>query len=258
MATNLLFANAGIPTVLTASASAGLPVDLTYPLTNLFGGNRTDISRLASAASGDSRILIDLGATATGAANFLYLARANLLQFGTVGTVTLKGSNTNSYATATTVHTVSSFTSATLYGPDNEDYLATFAASTAYRYWWLNYNATSATKFPHAKAFFGQYLDVGNDPKGPATITRSRPTGGRRKALYTFTLQYKAMPYAAMIALYSTFYLKRRYNPMVLFTTSYHDILMGHRLVFCRMTGMTMPPRVTGFYDCDLTFEELL
>lgn len=258
MAANLLIGNAGLPINAGALYSGSLSADASFPVDNLFGGNRVDRFQLATAASGDYRITLDLGASVTGAANFLYLARANLLQYGTVGTVTLKGHTSNTYASGTTVHNVASFTSATLYGPDAEDYITTFTTSTAFRYWFLNLNATSATKFPFAKAFFGQYLDLDMDPNDAATVTRVRPTGGRRKPLYTFELTYSGMTYSKMVSLYDTFARNRRHNPAVLFTTTYHDILFGHRVLFCRMLDMTSQPVANDSYDVAVTWEELL
>lgn len=255
MATNLLFANAGIPISAGTTYASSLTEDSSCPASNLFGGNRTDRFRLAAAASGDQRLTFTLGAAS--AANFLYVARADLLQYGTVDTVTLKGHSANNYAAATAVHTASSFASATLYGPDAKDYITTFSTSSAYAYWFLNYNAPSATKFPHAKAWFGTYLDLGMDPNGPMTVTRERPDGSRRRALYTFTLEYSGLPYAKTVQLYSTFARKRRHNPLVAFTTSYHDALLGHRLLFCRMLEMAMPPRATDYCDVSLTLEEV-
>ena len=255
---DLLFANAGLPINALTTFSGSLSADSTYPLSNLFGGNRTDVHRLASAASGDYRIAFDMGTTSTRTANFLYIARASLLQYGTVGTVSLKAASANIYGSATTIHQATSFTSATLYGPASDDYVATFSTSASFRYWWVNYNASSATKFPHAKVFFGTYFDPGINPNGPMVLTRTRPLGGQRKALHTFTLQYNSLPYAKVIELHDTFYRTRRHNPMILFTTASHDLLFGVRVLFCRMLSMTMPPRVTNYYDCEITVEEVL
>ena len=258
MATNLLIGNAGLPITVGASYSGSLTADTSYPLDNLFGGNRVDRHHLATAASGDYRITLDLGASTTGAANFLYIARANLLQYGTVGTVTLKGHSANNYGAATTVHTAASFTSTTLYGPDSEDYIATFSTSSAFRYWFLNYNATSATKFPHSHAFFGQYLDLGVDPVDDAEVIRTRPTDGQRKARSTFELAYAGMSYTKMITLYDTYSRNRRHNPAILFTTSYHDVLFGDRVLFCRMLDMTSEAKANDSYDVSVTWEEVL
>src|SRR5262249_19992474 len=158
-------------------------------------------------------------------------AKANLLQQSFISTITLKGHSANNYAAATTITTLSSFTSATLVGPQSEDYLTTFATSSSYAYWFVNYNATSASKVPHAKLFLGTYSDRGMDLNAPPVITRERPTGARRKALYTFDLTWKGMTYAKTVSLYQRFYKPRRHSPVVLFTSSYHDALLGHQAV---------------------------
>jgi hypothetical protein len=254
MASNVLLANAGIP--LTSTYSCTNTPDTTYGLNNLVGGNKTDIFRLATAASGDTTITYT--PTAASTANFLYIARADLLKASGVGTITLKGNSSSNYATATTVTTISSFGAATLMGPQSEDYLTTFTTSASYAYWFVNFNAASASKCPCAKVFFGNYFDPGKDPTDKVVIRRKRPTSLRKRSLYTFDLSWEGLTYANTVIFANRYARNRRHNPLILFTTSYHGIFSSQKVILCRMVDFTFPPRATDFCDVTATFEEIL
>lgn len=257
MATNLLI---GYPDIPLASESVTLSrtASATYPYTNLFGGNKTDMLYLDATATGDTLLTFSMPAGITKAANFFYVGRANLLKHDSVGTITLKASATNSYATATTIRTYSSLGSTTLYGPNSDDLIDSFTTSTAYRYWFVNYNSTAASSFTHAKLFFGRAFDPGIDPNAAATITRVRAGGAQRRASYSFQFSWNGMAYPKAVELYESIYRARRHLPLVLFTGTWHDILMGNRVIFCRLISMSMPPRVTDYCDVTAQFEELV
>jgi hypothetical protein len=256
MATNLLIGYPDIPSVADSSAITNAS-STSYPYANLFGGNKTDLHYLNTATSGDTTISLGLPSGTTKSANFIYIGKANLLQQASIGSVTLKGNSTNSYATATTVKAISSFGGQTLYGPDDDDYIEKFTASAAYRYWFINYNASAASKVPHAKVFFGTCFDPGLDPNAPATLTRLKQGGVQRRAVYSFQFTWNGMAYNKAVEMYLKFYRARRYMPLVIFTDSWHEILMGNRAIFCRLTEMSIPPRVTDYCDVTATFEEL-
>lgn len=257
MATNLLIGYPDIPNAATISATT-YAADTSWPYENLFGGNKTDLFMLAaSQPSGDSRITFELPSGTTKASNFFYISRANLLQQAFVGTITIKANTSNNYATATTIATYSSFGSQSLYGPAEDDFINKFSTSAAYRYWFINYNTTAASKIPHAKLFFGSYFDIGIDPNANATITRLKVGGGQRRANFSFEFTWEGVQYAKAVEMYEKFYRTRRYMPLVIFTDTWHDILMGNRAVFCRMTEMQMPPRVTDYCDVSAVFEEM-
>lgn len=256
MPTNLLIGYPEIPVAATASSISNASSAM-YPYTNLFGGNKVDLHYLATAASGDTRITLELPSGTTKPCDFIYIGRANLLQQASVGTITLKANSSNDYGTATTIRTLSSFTSQTLYGPNVDDFIDSFSASSAFRYWFINYNATAASKIPHAKFFFGTAFDPGIDPNAPATITRIKQGGAQRRPTFSFEFTWNGLPYAKAVQMYLKFYRVRRYTPLVIFTRTWHDILMGNRVVFCRMTEMTIPPKVTDYCDVTANFEEL-
>lgn len=256
MTANLLIGYAEIPNLAISSSINNASSSL-YPYANLFGGNKTDLHYLNTATSGDTRISLELPSGVTKSCNFIYIGRANLLQEASVGTITLKANSTNDYATATTIHTISSFGSQALYGPNDDDYIAHISPSSAFRYWFINYNASSASKIPHAKFFFGSSFDPGLDPNAPATITRIKQGGAQRRPTYSFELTWNGLSYAKAVQMYLKFYRTRRYTPVIISTVSWHDILMGNRILYCRITAMSMPPRVTDYCDVTATFEEM-
>jgi hypothetical protein len=57
--------------------------------------------------------------------------------------------------------------------------------------------------------------------------------------------------------MYLKFYKTKRYIPIIIFTDTWHDILMGNRVVFCRITDMSIPPRIADYCDVSVTFEEM-
>ena len=257
MPTNLLIGFPDIPGDAVASSITNTSSSM-YPHTNLFGGNRTDLHYLNAATSGDTRINLELASGVTKTCNFVYIGRANLLQQAGVETITLKANSSDSYTVgATQIKEYTSFGGQTLYGPNDDDFIDTFTESAAFRYWFVNYNATSPSKIPHAKLFFGKSFDPGLDPNAPATITRIKQGGAQLRPTYSFEFTWNGMTYDKAVEMYLNFYRTRRYMPVIIFTTSWHDILMGNRVVFCRITDMSIPPRVTDYCDVTATFEEI-
>lgn len=253
MTSNLLIGNAGLALGAT-SVSCTNTESTSYPVTNLFGGTKPDYFRLATATSGDTRVKIN---TTSQAANFLYLGKAILLKNDDIGTITVKGHSSDNYAAGTTVATISSFGSASLYGPDSDDYITTFATSSSFPWWYVNYNASAVSLVMHSHCFLGQYFDPGRDPNNGVRVIRTRPLGANRRALYTIEVTWEGISYANAVQMYQKFYRPRRHNPIILFSTTYHSVLLGNRVLFGRVLDMTVPPRQTSYCDISMTFEEL-
>ena len=255
MATNLFIANADIPLASSGAPVLGTPAATGFPVANLFGGNKTDIFK-NTGVSGSSSIRIDLAAAKT--FDFLYIGKADLLKKDVVTTVEVFRNTSNTFGTATSVLTASSFGSATLYGPRSEDYIATVSETSAFQYWWVNYTSSATSYLPHAKLFFGKAFDMGRDPGEGATLKRVNPGVAQRDPYYQVELSWTGISYANTVLFYNTFVRPRRYNPVILFTKTYHGILNDHRVLFGRITDATMPPRVTDFNDISITFEEVI
>ncbi|TXH14223.1 MAG: hypothetical protein E6R03_09715 [Hyphomicrobiaceae bacterium] len=253
MATNLLIGNAGVGINLT-SVSVNNTAHARYPVKNLFGGTKPDYFKLATATSGDTRITINTTSQTT---NFLYLAKAITLKNDDVGTITVKGHSSDNYGAATTVATISSFGSATMIGTDSDDYLATWATSSSFPWWYINYNASAVSLIMHSKAFLGQSFDPGKDPTGTIVSTRVKPLGVNRRSKLSFDISWEGISYAKAVEMYQKFYRPRRRSPIVLYTVDYHDILFDKKAIFGRVLDMTVPPRQTDYCDVTMSVEEL-
>jgi hypothetical protein len=74
------------------------------------------------------------------------------------------------------------FSTATLYGPHDADFVTTFATTSAYRYWWLEYGfadgGTTTSVFPRSKEYFGTMFDIGAHPNS-YDFEREIPQSGK-------------------------------------------------------------------------------
>lgn len=256
MTTNLLIGTCQIPLASTGFTQSAL-TEANFPATNLLGESLVETCRFATAATGLSTFNFDVGSGVTMAANFFYIAKANLLKSSGVTQATLKGNSTFDYASGTAVHDNASFASASLVGPSSEDYLASFATSSAFRFWFVGYNSTMATKRPHAKLYFGTSLDLGRDPVS-TSFKRVRPTDAQRKSKIILTIDWLDISFANTVALIDSVIKLRRTNPVVLYTTSYHAILHGYRAILCEVVSATTPVVLSNQNEVQMTFEMLI
>jgi hypothetical protein len=256
MTTNLLLGTCQIP--LAATAFTASPIAETFfEQVNLFAESLNEITRLATPTTGLTTMNFDLGSGVTKAANFLYIAKANMLQLSGVTQVTLKGNSISDYGTGTAVHDNASFATSSLVGPHGEDYLASFTTSAAFRYWYSGLNSTIATKRPHAKLYFGTSLDLGRDPVSPS-FKRVRSTDAQRKSKIVLSLTWQDISYANTVTLIDSVIKPRRTNPVVLYTTSYHAILHGYRALLCEVVSATTPVVLSNQNEVQITFETLI
>jgi len=179
------------------------------------------------------------------------------LKYDYVDTITIKAHSADSYGAASTIRTISSFTSKTLTGSYAEDYIENFTTSSSYRYWWVNYNATSASKVQHSKLFFGAAVDPGADPD---TFSYQRLTNSQyqRKPFYRYTIGWKKLPYATAMSLMTRFGKPREYNGVVMFTTSDHTLLNNNTSVYGRVLSFSAPLVETGYNDVSMVVEEIV
>lgn len=246
----------GVPSVALASAvsvTSGTGIG-SYPETNLFGGNRTDAAHLTSFGTD---VRFNFAGPAPLAADFLFIGGYRRLLLGGLTALNVRAHTTNSYAGGADV----SLTAAALVGPHGEDYLATFPPLSR-QFWWVNTtNAGSPTAGRVLeKLFLGAAFDMGRDPDedGGVRVRRLRPAGSQRRAAYTLDLAWGGVSYAKAVEFHRTFALARRHQPVVLFTTAYHEVLADARVLFGRLTEVSTPPVVTGVCEVTATFEELV
>ena len=108
-----------------------------------------------------------------------------------------------------------------------------------------------------SKLFLGTGFDMGCDPEVGMEVTRFHDHPSQRRPLYRFKMTWQAVSRTKTVTFYNTYILYKRHRPAILYTTSYHAILNGHRVIYGRFTDITMPPRVTDYNTITATFEEV-
>jgi hypothetical protein len=212
-----------------------------HRLINASRGKRSTIAHLAATTAATHQIAYDLGAGNTASADHLMIARADLLKWDGCTDVWLKGSNTN-YAGATTVFHSSTVAADLAY---NNDLIYTFAASTAYRYWWLEF--AGGDVYPRSKNHFGTFWDAGVDPSGfdyaiaGATDSAVVLSTGRvrlSRAIaprYAFGIQWDGVSDAAATAFFETVLNDETKHDCWLYAPTVTQILADNVLVPVRV-----------------------
>lgn len=257
MTTNLLIGFPDIPAAATTTTSHTLETN--YGVSNLFGDGRSALCRASTATIGDHIFTFDLGASVTKSANFLIVGRADLLQAGGITSLVLRSHTADSYAAGATQTSTATFATDTLYGPNAEDYVVTFAAGTARRYWHLNLYSAAVDSFcPLSKLYFGTSLDLARDPLEGRSMTRARKGYFSRRPQYRFDLSWEDISYTKTNELLENVARVRDTVPIYLFTQSYHYTLNNTRLMLCRILDITTPPRIVDRNNISMSFEELI
>ncbi len=253
MATNLLIGHAEIPYASTGVTSA--PAAATgYPVTNLFGGNRTEIFRTAANVSGD--MIISLPLATTMSTNFLFVGNVNLLNGENAGGLRLRRSTVNNYGTSANEISMT-LSSEPLYGSQYTDIIRSFSATTAYQYWWLVISKVGTMYSPFSKLMFGTAFDMGCDPEVGMEVKRFHDHPAQRRPLYRFSLTWQSVARTKAVSFYNTYAIYKRHRPVVLYTTTFHPVLNGARVIYGRFIEITMPPKVTDVNTITATFEEV-
>lgn len=256
MTTNLFI---GIPTVAALTTEGNIESSLTVTdeskINNLFGGSKTDIFEVDTATTGDCRLKFSL---ASAAADFLIVGNAKMLIAQGITAIRLRGKNSDDYASATEVYANTSFNTATLYGSESQDFLTTFTSAT-YTYWYFNMNSPSvSTKYPFSKLYLGSKFDFGRDPVIPRVLSRPLSSPFQRWPLYNFSFTWKGVSAAKTYEAITWLAKTRDYQPVFLWTDSYHYILNNQRIVYARVTDFRTRPATAGTFDVSVNFEEVI
>lgn len=251
--------------------------DSTYALGNLVNGERYLRGKLASAVAADPLITYDLGTVAaaatTATANHLIIARADLLKAQNIGTVTIKAHTSDNYGAATSVYNDAAFASATLYGPNATDYIATFATAAAKQFWYIAFTRSAGSaNIEHSKHYIGQCLDLGVGPsslsfeKIPGETPGEKTTSGAldMMRLDEPKIRLELEWVGVSDALTNTFEQKilrtKDINRFFLYTTTQHHLLMGRRVMHCEcLDGSTSnPDGIPNWNTISATFQEII
>lgn len=248
MATNLLIGYADIP-FNALSITSDQTYSTSYPLENLVNGSRGKRAELASAYTGTHTVTIDLGSGVTQTANYFALLDVKILKASGVTSVVLKGSN-GAPATIATV----TLSSITLTGGQGRDYITTFAETTAYRYWIIEFVGTSTTR-PLSKIYLGKLFDLGRDPQFSREVSSERSEkeiyeGAKLSLSYNGITTTKRQDFEDKIGDYSDT------NDVLLYANSYTAVMLGTSLMSCAINNYSFEAKGAKQNDLIIELEE--
>lgn len=261
MATNLLI---GYPQVVSGAGMAATPQVAAAAgcgPENLQGGGRGQTFKLGSAQV-ECNVVWDTGASNAYALDFFYVARVDLLKAQGSTRVRLESSADNvTYAN----HVGVSPQAATLYGPRGEDLIMTaethpgsFPISTTCRYF-RHYAAFGdpAGTWEHSKAWWGNWLDLGRDPIFPRQVALVPKAPGERAPRHAFAFTWRGISDAKRAEFLAALVAQAE-SGCVLYTRSYHPVLLNYRVLHCRLAAWTLRRRAKDGHEINATFEELI
>lgn len=221
---------------------------------------------LQTASTTDIELTYALPSGTTKVADFLYLARADILKAQTVNKCLLRSSPDNVTYTSR-LGTTAAFQTRTFSGPRAEDlvFTRTFNDDTGgvsvsgFRYWKLVIGCTSNSKRPFSKAYFGSFFDFGRDPVYPVTITRVENGSTIRDSAHQVVFIWEGITDAKRIEFQTSVAKYQQVTPLVLYTTSYHDVMFDFRSlpVWLKDLEFNAGP-VPGINTLTATFEEVI
>lgn len=266
MASNLLIAYPQL-TVDGTYTSDGA-ADSSYPASNIITGARTNLAK-RSAANTTWWHKFDLGSSQSITIDYLIVARANLLKAMGSKRVKLQAS-TNDVGYSDVCGVDSTFQSATLYGPRQEDAIFTadlanssvgslpFSGSYRYlKFWAAGEGTEPSTQWIFSKAYFGQWFDFGRDPIWGRILRKTTRTESARESAYVVQFSWLGITTTKLNEALSKF-LGNREQPVFLYTASYTDPLLEHRCLHAIVADYDIQLLTDKCYSVRVTFEELI
>lgn len=234
-------------------------------------GHRYQLATLNAAVNATVTVGYDLGSGNTKTADFIIIARADLLLADDVTSVVLKGSNDSpTWATTTTVRTVT-LGSETLIGPADNDAVNDFTTSSAFRYWKVEYNVSASSALTHSKVYFGNWFDFGDTVQDISAVKIEpgsddfRSSSGAihsargRSPFYRVTCQWRGVSDDKVRYFFANIaHNQHSRRGVFLYTRNNHEVLDGHKLIHCKLVSASCPDQLdTDFNIIDAVFEEL-
>lgn len=213
----------------------------------------------------------DLGVGVTDSVGYFILARADLLQSIGVTSLVIASASDGIGGSYSDQHTVSSFNTATLYGPGSRDLLVTGLSLSAARTWKWTVSGASSSTHALSKAYFGNAFDMGVQPEfdfvrepeftseyitGSGTSRVSRHSEPR----YVFNFTWTGVSDDKVTEFVSKIVSRSHLNRFFLYTTSVHYVLNSERVIHCKLTDWASDNSsgVPDFNIVTATFEEIL
>jgi hypothetical protein len=157
-------------------------------------------------------------------------------------------------------------------GQNTEDYLDTFATSSAFRYWWVELTNNASKKFTHSKLFIGQSVDLG-DTIDSISCVKEVQTSSNFESSAGSTDSSKSYddPYIVRITWrgvtdtqindFATRVGKNNAarKGMFLATVDNHDILDGLKCIYVKLKSYSVNDQVKNNYNTiTAEFEEIV
>ena len=147
------------------------------------------------------------------------------------------------------VYEDNSLATATLYGPDEQDYVATWNTSDAARQWWVRFDVgtMSTADFALSKLYLGEFFDIGKEPDYEPSVERERgftfraASGAETPRVvssvgYRTSLRWDGVSDAEVSAFFEDV-VERAQNDrgFFLYTATVHKVLDYQRLLYCEL-----------------------
>lgn len=233
---------------------------------NLVSGERYLFAK--PSAAGDLDVTFDLGTGNTSAVSFIILARADKLQSAGVTSVLLKSGD--GISSPSTQLTISSFNTATLYGPRSNDYIQTGLSLSTAREWQLVTSGGSGLRIL-SKAYFGNAFNMGKDPifnpeySIPDEAEFATEAGGRifyrmDDAKWRFSFTWEGVTDDKVTEFFETIVKNKQLHRFFLFTDENHHVLANLRILHVRLVEAetTNIDQKVDQNTVSATFEEIL
>ena len=250
MSTNLLFGT-NIEALESTSSDAS-STESGYDTDNLWTASR-DLHWMADTAGTSHYVGYRNASTAV---NYFAVCRADYHILGGTNPKLYMRYSAND-ADFSTWGTTDILTSANLCGPNSQDYVYYNATTATAEYWRLYLTDTASVQPEAAGVYFGTALDLGRDPDG-IDISVVRYGQSNKKARHDISLSYTDISYTLAMQLYNEVVERADYHPIVLFTTTNHQVLFNSKMIQVRLIDGPTKQEITGRNNIELTFREVI
>lgn len=246
-----------------------LTYDDDYPVLNAARGERYQVAQLAAASNTDLTIDFTLGTGNERAANYVIVARADLLAASV--------SNIDVYYSAdgvswTLASSCNGFASGDFTGPRLNDYISTFDTTDSKGYWRFSATSSGSSKKPLSKLYIGSFLDLGIDPAAYSIEINSvdrDPFAGDSGAeyftstaenVYKISLQWTGVTDAKAKEFMQCVAERKETDRFFLYTDSQHKVLAHQGLlhVECLDASRSFTQSVPDWNTITATFREVI
>lgn len=244
------------------------------PIYSAISGERYTRARITGTAATSNTIdfLLDSGVTAS--SDHIIIAHADQLidhpTYADITEVYVQSDTSSGFGSATTVHSNTSFNSSTLYGPDSSDYIATWSAATARRYWRVKFTNPSDSKLDLSKIYLGTFFDMGIDPTSYSIDPMDKPpylsrndsgslvTAGRKRPRYKVSVGWEGVTDTiAQSFSESILKIQHKHQGVFLYAPTVTQLLDGFTLLHCKLTNRRISSSVPDWNYISCEFEEM-